>query len=80
MDYSRRCYYHRPFIVTIPAADGQAIARTVDIQVPMEWDISIGEWLLAPEATEMIKRTKAREAGLPHLLELFQACYGYSAA
>jgi hypothetical protein len=69
----------RPFTVTIPTTDGKTVARTVEIKIPMEWDIEIGEWLLAPEATEQIERTKAREAGHLDLLKRFEAHYGYSA-
>ena len=61
--------------VTIPTADGSAVAERIPIKVPMEWDEEIGEWLLTPEAEVMIENTKARHMGLllpQELLDLRQ--------
>lgn len=61
---SKRRIEDRPFEVVIPTADGQSVARRIPIQIPMEWDPDLGEWLITPEAEEMLESTKARHMGL----------------
>jgi DNA-binding transcriptional regulator YiaG len=65
---NKRRIEHRKHEVTIPTADGSAVAERIPIRVPMEWDPEIGEWLLTPEAEALIETTKARHMGLllPH--------------
>jgi putative zinc finger/helix-turn-helix YgiT family protein len=52
------------YTVSIPTPDGEKVAYEVPIMVPMEWDEIVREWLLTPEAEEMIEETKARHMGL----------------
>lgn len=54
----------RPFEVTIPTPDGEAVADRIKTDVPMEWDEDIHEWTLTPKAEELIETTKARHMGL----------------
>jgi DNA-binding transcriptional regulator YiaG len=54
----------RAFEVPIPTADGQAIAESISLLVPMEWDPELNEWLITPEGEELIETTKARHMGL----------------
>lgn len=54
----------RNFDVTIPTADGSAVAERVTIKVPMLWDEEIGEWVLTATAEDEIDATKARYLGL----------------
>ena len=54
----------RQYTVSIPTPDGERVANEVPIMVPMEWDEIVREWLLTPEAEEMIEETKARHMGL----------------
>jgi len=50
----------QPFEVLIPTMEGDAIAERVSIQVPMEWDAELEEFLLTPEAHVLIDDIKAR--------------------
>lgn len=54
----------RPFEVTIPTPDGEAVVDRIKIDVPMEWDEDIHDWTLSPEAEALIETTKARHMGL----------------
>lgn len=54
----------RDYEVTVPTMDGQNIACKVALKVPMEWDDTIDDWLLTPEAMLEIENTKARHMGL----------------
>lgn len=54
----------RSFEVTIPTADGVRIAERISIMVPMRYDADLEEWLITPEAQELIDDTKARHMGL----------------
>ena len=58
--------------VTIPSADGESVAAKIPLMVPMEWDESIQEWLLTPEAMDEIETTKARHMGLLTPAELLE--------
>lgn len=60
----KRLIKHRRHEVVIPAVDGKSVAEQIPIQVPMEWDQELGEWLLTPEAEQMIENAKARHMGL----------------
>ena len=53
-----------PFEIAVPNLEGDAVAERVTVRVPVEWDEAIGEWLLTPEAHEIIDGTKARLMGL----------------
>lgn len=52
------------FRIHIPTADGSAVARVVEIQVPARLDQDIGEWVLTEEAHDLIENRKAEEIGL----------------
>ena len=52
------------FRIQIPTADGSAVARVVEIQVPARLDQDIGEWVLTEEAHDLIENRKAEEIGL----------------
>ncbi|MFA6959390.1 MAG: helix-turn-helix domain-containing protein [Opitutaceae bacterium] len=54
----------RAYEVSIPSADGESLAYKVPLMVWMEWDATINEWLLTPEAMDEIEATKARHMGL----------------
>ena len=68
------------FEVLIPNLDGTNIAERVKVPVTLEWDEEVKEWLLTPEAHQMIEETKARRIGLllPAQLKELRARYGYS--
>lgn len=68
------------FEVSIPNLDGTEIAERVKVPVTLEWDEEIKEWLLTPEAHQVIENTKARRIGLllpDQLMELRQQ-YNYT--
>ncbi|MBM3883497.1 MAG: helix-turn-helix domain-containing protein [Verrucomicrobia bacterium] len=52
------------FEVLIPNLDGAGVAERVKVSVPVRWDEDLQEWLLTPEAHELIENTKARHLGL----------------
>ena len=54
----------RPFEILVPNLEGDAVAERITVEVPMEWDAELKEFLLTPEAHEMIDGTKARHLGL----------------
>ena len=54
----------RPFDVHIPNVDGDGVAETIRIEVPVRVDPESGEEILTPEAHELIEKTKARRMGL----------------
>lgn len=55
---------NREFEIYVPKADGTGIAETVKVMVPVCWDEEVKEWLMTPEAHEIIENTKARLIGL----------------
>ena len=55
---------NREFEVQVPKADGSGIAEKVKVMVPVRWDEEIQDWLMTPEAHEIIDSTKARLIGL----------------
>jgi len=50
--------------VVVPTPDGTAVAERIPIKVPMEWDAGLGEWLITPEAEQILETAKARHMGL----------------
>lgn len=56
--------------VRIPNADGTGVAERIDVDVPVKWDAELEEWLLTPEAHQIIDNTKARHMGLISPAEL----------
>ena len=52
------------FEVLVPNLEGTAVAARVKVQIPVRWDDEIHEWVLTPEAHEIIENTKARHMGL----------------
>jgi DNA-binding transcriptional regulator YiaG len=52
------------FEIHIPAADGSGTGRIVTVEVPVDWDEQIHDWVLTEEAHREIDRLKAREIGL----------------
>jgi len=54
----------RPFDVHIPNLDGDGIAETIRIEVPVCVDAESGEEILTPDAHELIEKTKARRMGV----------------
>jgi len=54
----------RPFDVHIPNFDGDAIAETVRIEVPVRIDPATGDEILTAEAHDLIEKTKSRLLGL----------------
>jgi DNA-binding XRE family transcriptional regulator len=73
-------YEKRPFELAIPNLSGDGIAETVTIQVEMEWDDEVKEWLLAPGAHRFIEDTQARYMGLilPHQMKELRERLGYT--
>ena len=55
---------NQKFDVSIPTLDGKGIADWVSIEIPMEWDDEINEWLMTPEGDKMVEDTKSRHMGL----------------
>jgi DNA-binding transcriptional regulator YiaG len=55
---------NRLFDVSIPTADGESIAEFIPIEIPMEWDEEIQEWLMSEEGLQKVDETKARHMGL----------------
>jgi DNA-binding transcriptional regulator YiaG len=54
----------RPFDVRIPNLEGDGIAETIRIDVPVRIDPETGQEILTPEALDLIEKTKARRLGL----------------
>lgn len=68
------------FEVLIPNLDGTDIAERVKVPVTLEWDEEVKEWLLTPEAHQIIEETKARRIGLllPAQLKELRERYDYT--
>ena len=66
------------FEVLVPNLEGTAIAERVTVQIPLEWDEELDEWLLSREAHEIIENTKARHTGLilPQQMKELRRRYG----
>lgn len=56
--------------VRIPNTDGTGVAERIPVDVPVKWDAELREWLLTPEAHQIIDNTKARHMGLISPAEL----------
>jgi len=54
----------RPYEVLLPTADGKRVAERIPVEVPMEWDVTIDNWLLTPDAILELENIKARHMGL----------------
>ena len=54
----------QPFEVSVPEVSGEGIERLITIQIPMEWDAEIGEWLRTEEGSRLVEETKCRAMGL----------------
>jgi transcriptional regulator with XRE-family HTH domain len=52
------------FEVRVPSIDGKSVAEKVKVLIPLRWDEEVKEWLLTPEAHQIIEDTKARHMGL----------------
>ena len=52
------------FEVLVPSLDNTGVVEKVKVQIPLCWDEDLQEWLLTPEAHEIIEDTKARRMGL----------------
>ena len=52
------------FEVLVPRADGTGIAEKVKVTVPVIWDEELQDWLMTPEAHQIIDDTKARHTGI----------------
>jgi len=50
----------RDFDVSVPTKDGRGIAELITIQISMEWDDELGEWLMTEEGLKQIDLTKKR--------------------
>jgi transcriptional regulator with XRE-family HTH domain len=46
---------NREFVVHVPKADGSGIAEKFPVTVPVRWDEEIQDWLMTPEAHEIIE-------------------------
>ena len=68
------------FEVLIPNLDGTDIAERVKVPVTLEWDEEVKQWLLTPEAHQIIEDTKARRIGLllPAQLKELRERYDYT--
>jgi DNA-binding transcriptional regulator YiaG len=55
---------NRTFDVSIPTADGESTAELISIEIPMEWDVEIQEWLMTDAGLQKVEETKARHMGL----------------
>jgi DNA-binding transcriptional regulator YiaG len=52
------------FEVAIPSADGESVAERIRVNVSVEWDDELQQYLLTPQARQIIEDTKARYMGL----------------
>ncbi len=54
----------KDYEVLVSNLDGTEVAERVNVQIPLEWDEEMEQWLLTPEAHRIIEDTKARHMGL----------------
>ena len=54
----------QPFGVSVPKVSGDGIERFITIQIPMEWDAEISEWLMTEDGSRMVEETKCQAMGL----------------
>ena len=50
----------QPFDVSVPKVSGDGIERFITIQIPMEWDAEISEWLMTEDGSRMVEETKCQ--------------------
>jgi DNA-binding transcriptional regulator YiaG len=55
---------HKEFKVLIPNESGDAVLECVSVMIPVKWDEELQDFLLTPEAHQIIDDTKARHMGL----------------
>jgi len=70
----------QPFEVTIPDLSGEKVERVITIQVPMEWDDEVKEWLMTKEGLRLVEDTEARAMGLilPEQMKSLRDRLGYT--
>lgn len=68
------------FEVLVPNVEGTEVAERVKVQIPVQYDEELGEWILTPEAHEIIDGTKARHMGLllPEQFKALRKKLGFS--
>jgi DNA-binding transcriptional regulator YiaG len=71
---------YEEFEVLVPNMDGTAVAERVKVMIPLRWDDELNDWLLTPEAHQIIEDTKARRIGLllPAQLKKLRERYDYT--
>jgi hypothetical protein len=71
---------HEEFEVLVPNMDGTAVAERVKVMIPLRWDDELKDWLLTPEAHQIIEDSKARRIGLllPAQLKELRERYDYT--
>ncbi len=52
------------FDVSVPDVFSEGIDQLITIQIPMEWDAEIAEWLMTVEGIRLVEETKCRAMGL----------------
>lgn len=55
---------YQEFEVQVPKIDGSGVAEKAKVRIPVYWDEDIKDWIMTPEAHEIIDHTKARLIGL----------------
>lgn len=71
---------YQDFEVQVPTVDGSGVAEKLKVKVPVYWDEEIKDWIMTPEAHEIIDNTKARLVGLllPAQLKALRDRFDYS--
>lgn len=71
---------YEDFEVCIPDLAGTGIAERLTVQIPLEWDEEVKQWLIGAAANEIIEDTKARHMGLllPAQFKELRERYGYT--
>lgn len=70
----------KDFEVSTLNLEGTEIAEKVKVLVPLRWDEEKDQWVLTPEAHEIVETTKARRMGLllPAQFKELRERHGYS--
>lgn len=68
------------FEVLVPDMEGTEVEKKVTVQIPLAWDEEFGQWVLTPEAHQIIDDTKAVHMGLllPAQLKELRQRLGFS--
>ncbi len=68
------------FEVLVPNMEGTEVEKKVTVQIPLAWDEEFGQWVLTPEAHQIIDDTKAVHMGLllPAQLKELRQRLGFS--